>query len=449
MTIHLHPDAAQRFNERAAALRARLRPIDRADLLSKAGLFASESVPAATLTEKDISKISFVGEYNQVTGERTRILFDDGHRAYELDRAGCDELASLLAAILKAPEISRRVSRARLDQEVREWLDPEHNDQRSLSERLVAEIDPAIERRSAWVPIAFLRVQSELPFGEVVFRPITAAVMDAWEAACVEKNPADAETLATYFRKLRQKFQGLAAATLDTEAEPERAIEIAAEAAVYATALLRTFCVENLDPRACSYCVPHGRLAAVGNHVWLASGPSTFTRHEWGLPPPPNTWAIADAHRPELDRIGLSALASFADSNNASEFERKLIEALLIYNRANVSRDPVDKLIYVLVALESILLRNQSEPIQAAVGDRLAFVAGKDADERMRVAALVRECYGIRSRYVHHGQSREELEPIKNLFIYAWYFFTRLIRSHRQFASKDALLESLERRKFE
>ena len=188
---------------------------------------------------------------------------------------------------------------------------------------------------------------------------------------------------------------------------------------------------------------------AVGSHVWLSAGPTTFTRHAWTLPPPPNIWEIADIHRPELDRIGLSDLASFAGSSSASEFERKVIEALLIYNRANISRDPVDKLIYVLVALESMLLQNQSEPIQATVGDRLAFVVGKDADERMHVARLVRKCYGVRSRYIHHGQILEEQEPIKKLFIYAWYFFTRLILSHRKFESKDALLNSLDRRKFE
>ena len=256
MTVRLHPDAEQRFNERASALRAKVRPIDRALLQRKADLFPSDSVPNGIFTEEDISRISCVGEFNQLTRERTRIFFDNGHNAYELDRAGCEELETFITAILKNPEFSQKVSRARLDQEIHEWLDPECNDQRSFCSRLLAEINPTIQRRAAWVPIAFLRVQSEIRFGEVVFRPITAAAMDAWEATSKEKNPENAEILEIYFRKLRQKCQGFAAATLEIEAEPRRAVEIAAEAADYATALLRTFCIENLDPRACSYCVP-------------------------------------------------------------------------------------------------------------------------------------------------------------------------------------------------
>lgn len=146
--------------------------------------------------------------------------------------------------------------------------------------------------------------------------------------------------------------------------------------------------------------------------------------------------------------MGLQELCDICSSEVLSDFQEKLIASLLIYNRGNVTRNAVEKLVYVLVALETMLLRDQREPIQANVGERLAFIVGKDAAERQKVAALTKSCYNTRSRFIHHGQSLESLSQIEDFLRYSWVFFTRLIRKHLQYASKTALLDDLERRKF-
>lgn len=448
MKVELHPDAAQRFDERGNKLRALLRKIDRVELRPKEVKFTSERKSVAHIGVGDLQDVAIVREFNSLTGERTRLLFDDGAHAYELGRDGCLELEALVSAILKIPGLFRIVSASWVDDAIRRWLDPKGQDGMSLSKRLVTAIESTVRRYTVWVPISHLQVQTEFEFGGVVFRPITAAFFDRWEAACSPSTAEDAAKFAKRLMELRREAQGLTAVTFEIEAETGKVRQVAAQTAERVTALLRTMCVENLHPRACSYCVPLGRLTAINDYHWFSENPPLFSTNRELLPPLPSVWVIADEHLEVLKECGFHALSDIARSGGF-DFEKKLVEALLIYNRANISRDPVDKLIFILVSLESMLLKSETEPIQSSIGERLAFVVGGDADERMAIAQLVRQCYGIRSRYIHHGEAREDVVAMERFMRYAWEFFLRLIAAHKKFSSKEALLDQLDRRKFE
>jgi len=445
--LKLHPSAAQRINERGAALRNSLTRIDRERLRLPHERFPIDTLPRANITSDQILQIWSVDVVDPLSGRRVQCLFDDGKHAFMLDEHGCDVLSALSQAVAKERTFGQYVGRERVDEEIKRWLDPSNQTPLSLSQWLLSEIDQTIKLYSVWVPVANLYIESEFAFGDVTFRPITKAFMDQWADTLQWDSLEDKQDAERRFTELRESCQGLAAATLDIEAEPTRVRERATETADRAVALLRTFCPENHHPAACSYCVPLGRLTSTNEHVWLVDVPN-YIRCERAEPPFPNPWELSDQERLGLNQFGFAELAGLAQSRAGTEFDRKLVEALLIYNRANVSRDPVDKLIYILVSLESLLLKSTSEPVQTAICDRMPFVVGKDADERRQIAALVRQCYKVRSRYIHHGRSDESLGELERFLMYAWVFFSRLIRTHRAYRTKDELLEQLDRRKY-
>lgn len=450
MPLEFHPDAARRFEQLGMELREMLRPISRKDLSHATDSFHPDVVPSLTINEHNVVDVPYVEKVNQLSMVTQQVLFDDGTHAFELGEEGCQYLAKLVEAIQRSGQVKHMVSMATLRANILKWLNPCKNDNRTLLQQLSQEISPLIQIGTAWVPIASLCLQSPLYFAGYTIQPITATQFDKWESSASQGDPAKFERFRQHFNGEREKFQGLSAITLEFEAEPQRAYELAIDVADRVVTLIRTFCIENLHPNSCSFVVPFGNLALISDHAWLLDHNGHISKQRSLLKPPfPTSWVIADEHMAHLREMGFEELSTVAATPNPNDFQEKLLSALLIYNRASITREPIDKLVYILVSLETMLLRNQSEPIQVNLGDRLAFIVGSNVDERIAIASLVRECYSIRSRYIHHGQSLKEIAALEKFFMYCWVFFTRLIRSQKQFTTKDSFFDYLDRRKFQ
>ena len=450
MLLEFHPDAARRFEQLGTELRGMLRSISRKNLSHASDSFHPDVVPSLTINEHNVVDVPYVEKVNQLSMVTQQVLFDDGTHAFELGEGGCEYLAKLVEAIQRSGQVKQMVSMATLRTNILEWLNPSKNDSRTLPQQLSQEISPLIQAGTAWVPIASLCLQSPLSFAGYTMQPITAAQFDTWETGASQGDPAKFERLRHYFKSEREKYQGLSAITLEFEAEPQRAYELAIDVADRVVTLLRTFCIENLHPNACSFVVPFGNLALISDHAWLLDHNGHISKQRSLLKPPfPTSWVIADEHMTQLQEMGLEELSTVAATPNPNDFQEKLLSALLIYNRANVTREPIDKLVYILVSLETMLLRNRSEPIQANLGDRLAFMVGSNVDECVAIVSLVKDCYAIRSDYIHHGNSLKDIAALEKFFMYCWVFFTRLIRSQKQFTTNASFFDYFDRRKFQ
>lgn len=102
---------------------------------------------------------------------------------------------------------------------------------------------------------------------------------------------------------------------------------------------------------------------------------------------------------------------------------------------------------FTLAALESILLRDSNEPIQKNLGERMAFVIGKNIDERKAIIKNVEEIYKYRSAFVHHGQTPRHLASLDSFLVYAWTTMINLLGAVDHYRTKAALLGALEDRK--
>ena len=110
-------------------------------------------------------------------------------------------------------------------------------------------------------------------------------------------------------------------------------------------------------------------------------------------------------------------------------------------------RELSDKLVYILVALESLLLKNENEPIQQNIAERMAFVVGQTVDERKSVVKLVKEIYGLRSRFIHHGNTIDDIETLGKFMLHAFVFFINISLNINNFNTKELFIESLEEMK--
>ena len=109
-----------------------------------------------------------------------------------------------------------------------------------------------------------------------------------------------------------------------------------------------------------------------------------------------------------------------------------------------MTSEPLEKLVYTLSALETALLKNENEPIQQNLADRIALFIGDGLEHRKKIVGSVKTVYGIRSKYLHHGNSSSELDELSEFFRYVWVFFVLLLGCTRKYQSKAEFIEAID-----
>jgi hypothetical protein len=145
----------------------------------------------------------------------------------------------------------------------------------------------------------------------------------------------------------------------------------------------------------------------------------------------------------------LSALSDLSSHREATNFMRDLYGALQLHSGHTVATEISQKILYVTAAIESILIRDSNEPIQKNLGERLAFLAGDNVNERKGIVANVDKFYRVRSDLFHHGRivKPEHLSTVDDFFFRVWFALVRLIAQRDQYTTKDMLIAALEERK--
>ena len=232
--------------------------------------------------------------------------------------------------------------------------------------------------------------------------------------------------------------------------EQKRAFEIAFAESERAVATLRVYQVAATTiPEVTSYCAVLGRESVERVKHMEVKEDRIHSTSSQGLGKPVLHWHISDTEVSRFKKsLGFDNISELLMLEHRTDFHEALLDALLLYSRSTREKELAGRLVYVLVAMESLLLKNDNEPIQQAIGERMAFVVGQTADERKGIAANLRTAYSLRSRFIHHGQTIEEVEAIRHFMFNAWRLFIHLAKVSGGFVTKDALIEALEARKW-
>jgi hypothetical protein len=84
---------------------------------------------------------------------------------------------------------------------------------------------------------------------------------------------------------------------------------------------------------------------------------------------------------------------------------------------------------------------------QKNIGERMAFLIGDSLESRKAVVANVDEIYKLRSSFIHHGGSVEEVELLSTFMLNAWTCFSVLLENVDRYREKNDLIAALEERK--
>jgi hypothetical protein len=443
----IHPDAQNNFNEKAQALIRCIKDVPTAQPLRNKS-FDPDIYVKMHLTDKDIIGEISMGAVDFL-GEQVAFYFMDGQKQVGIEGDNYRSLRKLAESVFKIEDIKKAISLRTIEKMICDWLKEKYlnKDLVCFSEYFLSKAKELVSEISVWAPISNLCIQEPFRIGKVIFRPITRDLIDEWERQRIE-GAKDKEGIKRIVEKDLRPFQGYAAATLKLTSERERAKELIIEEGNRALSLLRIFTLAVLHPQAVSYFGIWGAAHIDGAHiVYLKNIKEYNGLTKLTLGPPPRTEILNKEIVDKLFQTGLGTIDRLLNSSCLTAFQNDVLEALMLYSRAALSKDAADKLIYILVALESIFLKNTSEPIQQNLAERMAFLIGKSVDHRKQIIKNVKDVYGLRSAFIHHGVFIADFEVMEKFMLHAWYTIIQLISVVEKFKSKDDFISRLEERK--
>lgn len=452
MRPELHPDAAKNFGEKAQVLLDAVVPEPRqAPSEPPTHTFRPGGPVAATIDVGDIGNLKITGKTDQL-GRSTARYFEHEGRRFGLEDEKYQALARLSEGVQKTKAFRDLISTEWVENKILDWMKSRWTGEpvAPLGDYLTERCEEDVKEHEMWFPISHLSVESDLPFGNVVFRTITEEMMDRLaEDLQRAKEGRDEEYAAQvdyYAHRQRMSLQSLAAATIKVTAELKRAYEVALREAELAVAALRIYQVAATTiPEVTSYCAVLGRENVEGvKHMEVEAG-RILSWSDQGLGKPELNWHLSDKDVSEnKTSFGFDNASELLTLERRSKFQNVLLDALLLYSRSTREKDLAGRLVYTLVAMESVLLRNDTEPIQQNVGERMAFLIAKTVEKRRAVIQNLRNAYALRSRFVHHGHTIDELETVKSFMIDAWVLFLELAKASRKYGTKEQLIDHLE-----
>lgn len=147
----------------------------------------------------------------------------------------------------------------------------------------------------------------------------------------------------------------------------------------------------------------------------------------------------------------MDALNAFLRVQRRSKFQEALFGSWLLYSQHSLAPSLTERTVYVFAALESLLLRDNSEPILASVPDRMAYISADDKAARRAIVGRFKEAYKHRSSIVHHGRAHLDESVKKTLqefLVDVWIFYRALFRQHDQFATRDDFFRAIDDMKY-
>lgn len=346
----------------------------------------------------------------------------------------CAELTKLIDNIWQKDQISDYVSRDFIIHQFLEWLDV--SDTFEYVQFTLKNIKAAVTSSNIIVPLYRFVVSKPIKFQKLdcILRPISNAEIDNHVLNCASE--IDIETL-------RSNFQATCIVECNIVADSSHAITIAIEKANVISDIFAFYSPFALFPdqrfngvHLGSEYVPSYKALVksedMTSHQLCGGVRSTeYGRH----------YIVGRDDLKAMEESGIKELTNLLCKKKPNEFEKKVRSSASIFLKNAYTSSNTEKIIFAVVALETLMLKNQSEPIVQNVSERTAFLLAHDIDSRKSCIKAVKDAYGIRSAYMHHGRSSEDKETIMDFLIIVFATITHIIENSLSYKTKNDFIK--------
>ena len=438
----LHEDARQRFEELGQDLLRRILTF-REPPSRERPTFSPDVFTGPPLTDADIDGDVHL-RWKDRDGKPTGIaVAEAGGARTGLIGPGYEKLEALALSMARVRPFKLTASLEFLRSQIFQWVKERHRGQGSAGcvDCVLRALESAAAEHRLLFPVSDLHVQSPLTLGSVTVSTFPERIFQELESKRVDGSSAGAH--AELCRSMRRDFQGFAVAETSVFGEPIRAQEIAAERVDLAVGVLRFFTPPGVTSRVARW----GYAPRRTSRVFVTDSTGKFLSSTGAIIDRPGTMVLSDNLRDTLLGVGLSEVCNILARASRTDFEEAVLTSMVTFGRAALTSDLREKMIWYCAGLESILLRDSSEPILQNLSERLALFAYDTVQERKVAVKDIKEAYALRSRFVHHGAEIDEGEIVNRFAHHGLRVFPRIIKNARSFRGKVDFVEHIDQMK--
>jgi hypothetical protein len=353
------------------------------------------------------------------------------------------EIQKMIESIVRNKGIKEVCSYKYVEDKFEKWFidSIKKNETREFIEYLDQASVDDIKEYSIWIPIPFTTIEHDFAFGNMEFRILSERTIDEWFSR-EEVHMEIADKHDDYILRIKKEYQGYAFGVVKTVAVKERAKEIAYEKISDALSFIRIFVPANRNISKKSGLYEYGWKMNESEDYFVVNEKGECNGLAQAIR---DTSLMGHMSSDFIAMIVKSEFNGLLCKEERTEFEQEIFNSILIYSKNTLKNDTFDRLLYILSALEMILLKNDTEPIQQNLSDRMAYACADTVDERMKIVDLVKKIYGIRSKYVHHGQFENIDKNLINRFLnLSWIMFNNIVSNMHIAEKRLDFIEQLE-----
>jgi len=441
----LHDEARRRFNVLGAELLTRVIALPARGLKGGDSSFKPDTFSSLVVTE-DVIDPDMEISTEDISGKPTTLAFLDANGArVGLYGEGLDALLQLATAMHRVSPFRDIATEEDLRKKSFMWLKATSRGDTSgpLVDWVLQQLDLTVRQYEVVTPIVGLHIQSDVVLGHVTLKTFPKPFFDQFEMAGSEAaDQTGRPAHLAWCKEVREQFQGVAAAHVRVIGTPQRAIEVAYEQTDLAIGAFRLFAISHFQPRFVSQWAPF--RVSRKKTIFVGDGQGKCIQVFDALIDKQASMVVDDSGLRLAQEMGLADLQQVLAKRDRTSFDDGLLGAIGLFGRAALTSDYRERLVWYCSGLESLLLKDASEPVLQNLSERLALFSYETVDERQKAIAELREAYGTRSRFVHHGFRVDDANALESLARHGFRFFCRAIQSASKFADKNAFIQHID-----
>jgi hypothetical protein len=438
-TVSLHPEARTHFDREAEALVAALQLLPTlGQSLPPQGSMAH--VPIVDhITDADIvgpvtlTRIDWLGRFRGLEVHGTDI-----HEC--LPEQAARKLEQIADTVASRRELREHCGTPYIVRHLSDWVrrrrvsEPADS---SWTGDLLANLARDVTERTILIPLEGIHITAPFRLGQVSFDYFTEASIDEM----LHSVPQDNLQIRNDWKR---NYQGRVYARYQCTAESIQAAELAIYHTDKALEILLLAHLAAGDIRARSLIGRMGQVAPAERHVFQMrpSGGPLLSRG--GEPSAIMQFTVDAQHLFIMRHSGIGMADQLLRKSQPTDLEEKALEAISHFAHGVASPARQDRLIHAVVAVESLLLKNDNEPIEANLGPRIAILTASTLPDRKQAVKDFREGYQLRSKFLHHGAKLNEIDTANRLLLLCLSAVDAVMMMTPKFTTKEALLNHLD-----